>query len=101
MLKTSAEEELFFGLPQLRAPYRAFADSLPDGDAPRIGLADGMWQWEFPLWWLVKRAHPDAVLGNATPCPETVADEQPTWDAVVTWRDLSGEDYTHPGGCAH
>ena len=103
VLTTTPEEELFAGRPGLAWSYQHFADSLEGQDAPRVGIAHGMWMWEFPMWWLVKQVNPTAILGSAAPCPETVPDSapEPQWDVVITWEAVSGEKYLPPPGCAH
>ena len=104
VLTTGPEEELFRWMPGLREPYQGVADSLRGQDAPRLGLENGMWIFEFPMWWVVKQANPSVVIGSSSPCPETVPPgaAEPDWDLVVNWTEISGQAYwVAPGTCAH
>lgn len=64
VLTTGPEEELFAGWPELRTHYERAVREITAEPGARVGLGADMFQWEYPLWYLLHQADPTVVIGN-------------------------------------
>lgn len=89
VLLTSTEDELFRTYPELREPFKKVAADVEDIPNARVGFHGDMWNWEYPMWYLLQESNPTVVIGNI----DGEGPDRPggPWDrALVLWHLRSG-----------
>ena len=64
VLTTSPEDELFIGNPTLRKNFVRVARETTRVPGARVGFGADMFEWEYPMWYLLQREDPTVVIGN-------------------------------------